>query len=200
MLTKCGSSVMNKEKAIKIFKSSGGLMEGHFVLTSGRHSPSYFQCAKVLQYPEYLSLFANELTKKFESIEIETVISPAVGGIVIGTEVGRQLGVRTIFSERKDGKMILRRGFSVKTGEKILIVEDVITTGGSVKEVQQLVEQSGGEIVGVTTIVDRSNGVVKLHKNQFTILMMEVISYADDELPDSLKKIPIEKPGSRELK
>ncbi len=191
---------MNKEKAIKIFKSSGALMEGHFVLTSGRHSPSYFQCAKVLQYPEYLSLFANELTKKFESIEIETVISPAVGGIVIGTEVGRQLGVRTIFSERKDGKMILRRGFSVKTGEKILIVEDVITTGGSVKEVQQLVEQSGGEIVGVTTIVDRSNGVVKLHKNQFTILMMEAISYADDELPDSLKKIPIEKPGSRELK
>jgi len=200
MLTKCGSSVMNKEKAIKIFKSSGALMEGHFVLTSGRHSPSYFQCAKVLQYPEYLSLFANELTKKFESIEIETVISPAVGGIVIGTEVGRQLGVRTIFSERKDGKMILRRGFSVKTGEKILIVEDVVTTGGSVKEVQQLVEQSGGEIVGVTTIVDRSNGVVKLHKNQFTILMMEAISYADDELPDSLKKIPIEKPGSRELK
>jgi orotate phosphoribosyltransferase len=191
---------MNKEKAIKIFKSSGALMEGHFVLTSGRHSPSYFQCAKVLQYPEYLSLFANELTKKFESIEIETVISPAVGGIVIGTEVGRQLGVRTIFSERKDGKMILRRGFSVKTGEKILIVEDVVTTGGSVKEVQQLVEQSGGEIVGVTTIVDRSNGVVKLHKNQFTILMMEAISYADDELPDSLKKIPIEKPGSRELK
>jgi orotate phosphoribosyltransferase len=191
---------MNKEKAIKIFKSSGALMEGHFVLTSGRHSSSYFQCAKVLQYPEYLSLFANELTKKFESIEIETVISPAVGGIVIGTEVGRQLGVRTIFSERKDGKMILRRGFSVKTGEKILIVEDVVTTGGSVKEVQQLVEQSGGEIVGVTTIVDRSNGVVKLHKNQFTILMMEAISYADDELPDSLKKIPIEKPGSRELK
>ncbi len=191
---------MNKEKVVEIFMSSGALMEGHFLLTSGRHSPSYFQCAKVLQYPKYLSLFANELTKKFESIEIETVISPAVGGIVIGTEVGRQLGVRTIFSERKDGKMTLRRGFSVKTGEKILIVEDVITTGSSVKEVQQLVEQSGGEIVGVTTIVDRSNGVVKLHKNQFTILMMEAISYVENELPDSLKKIPIEKPGSRELK
>ena len=191
---------MNKERVIEIFKSSGALMDGHFILTSGRHSPSYFQCAKVLQYPKYLTLFASQLITQFQSIAIDTVISPAVGGIVIGTEVGRQLGVRTIFSERKNGKMTLRRGFSVITGEKILIVEDVITTGGSVKEVQRLVELKGGEIVGVATIVDRSNGVVKLHKNQFTVLMMRAISYAEDELPDSLKNIPIEKPGSRELK
>lgn len=191
---------MNKERVIEIFKSSGALMDGHFILTSGRHSPSYFQCAKVLQYPKYLTLFASQLLTQFQSIAIDTVISPAVGGIVIGTEVGRLLGVRTIFSERKNGKMTLRRGFSVITGEKILIVEDVITTGGSVKEVQRLVELKGGEIVGVATIVDRSNGVVKLHKNQFTVLMMRAISYAEDELPDSLKNIPIEKPGSRELK
>ena len=111
---------------LQIFKSTGALLEGHFVLTSGRHSATYFQCAKVLQYPEYLTLFGREITDYFEDYDIDTVISPAIGGVVIGTEVGRQLGVKTIFTERKDGEMKLRRGFEIEEGENILIVEDVI--------------------------------------------------------------------------
>jgi orotate phosphoribosyltransferase len=188
---------MDKSTITDIFIKTEALMKGHFILTSGRHSPTYFQCAKVLQYPEYLTLFAEELIEQFKGLDINSVISPAVGGIVIGTEIGRQLGLRTIFTERKDGIMKLRRGFEVKAGEKFLIVEDVITTGGSIKEVIALVEHNGGVVVGVTTIVDRSNGKVKLHKNQKTLLEMEAISYAEEEIPESLKSIPIKKPGSR---
>ena len=108
---------MDKNDLIQIFKSTGALLEGHFVLTSGRHSPTYFQCAKVLQYPEYLTLFGREIADYFEDYNIDTVISPAIGGVVIGTEVGRQLGVKTIFTERKNGKMKLRRGFEIEKGE-----------------------------------------------------------------------------------
>jgi orotate phosphoribosyltransferase len=185
---------------LDIFKSTGALLEGHFILTSGRHSRSYFQCAKVLQYPEYLTAFSVMIADEFESKEPDLIISPAVGGIVLGTEVGTQLGSRTIFAERKNGKMIIRRGFEISSNEKVLIVEDVITTGGSVKEVINLVEKSGGEIIGVGVLVDRSDGHAKLHKHQYSIIKMDAISYGDDEVPESLTKIPIKKPGSRYLK
>ena len=140
------------------------------------------------------------LFRSFKEIEIEAVISPAVGGIVIGTEVGRQLGVKTIFAERQNGKMTLRRGFSIKDGEKIFLVEDVVTTGGSVKEVMKVVETHGGEVVGVGLVVDRSGGSVYLHKNQFAVTSQTTVSYAPDEIPEDLKQIPIEIPGSRRLK
>ena len=190
---------MTSDNYIKIFKESGALLEGHFVLTSGRHSSSYFQCAKVLQYPKYLEMFSNEIASYFKDFEIDLVVSPAVGGIVIGTEVGRIMKKRTIFAEREDGKMRFRRGFNIKEKEKILIVEDVITTGGSVKEVMQLIEKSGGVIEGVGVIVDRSSGAVVLHQNQISLASLEVKSYNLNEIPAELASIPIEKPGSRSL-
>ena len=190
---------MTSDDYIKIFKESGALLEGHFVLTSGRHSSSYFQCAKVLQYPKYLEMFSNEIASHFQSFEIDLVVSPAVGGIVIGTEVGRAMKKRTIFAEREDGKMRFRRGFNIKEKEKILIVEDVITTGGSIKEVIQLIENSGGVVEGVGVIVDRSSGSVILHQNQLSLASLEVKSYNLNEIPAELASIPIEKPGSRSL-
>ena len=191
---------MDNKEYLNIFRKPGALMEGHFVLTSGRHSRSYFQCAKVLQYPQYLNLFSKIISDHFKTFDVNTVISPAVGGIVIGTRVGGDLDKRTIFAERENGEMVLRRGFSISPGEKVLVVEDVITTGGSVKEVMQVVEELGGQVVGVGIIVDRSNGNIILHDNQFSIVKLEVESFAENEIPEDLAKMPIQKPGSRSLK
>ena len=190
---------MNSDSYIKMFKDSGALLEGHFVLTSGRHSPSYFQCAKLLQHPKYLESLSSAIANHFISEEIDFVISPAVGGIVLGTEIGRILKKRTIFAERQSGQMTLRRGFEIRSNEKALVVEDVVTTGGSVKEVMNLVELYGGSICGVGVIVDRSNGSVNLHENQLSLASLEVKSYDPSELPSSLANIPIQKPGSRSL-
>ena len=190
---------MNSEEYIKIFKDSGALLDGHFILTSGRHSTSYFQCAKLLQYPKYLELFSKNIADHFKENEIDLVVSPAIGGIVLGTEVGRLLRKRTVFAERVDGEMKLRRGFEIKTNEKILIVEDVITTGGSVKEVMRLVQSFGADIIGVGVIVDRSSGSVVLHENQLSLASLEVKSYDSSDVPSELASIPVQKPGSRSL-
>lgn len=187
----------NDEQILSIFRSSEALLEGHFVLTSGRHSRTYFQCAKVLQHPEYLTAFSIMIADEFESINPDVVISPAIGGVVLGTEVGTQLGSRTIFAERKAGKMVIRRGFEIKPGEKVLVVEDVITTGGSVREVIDLVKEVKGEIVGVGVLVDRSNGSVDLHSNQYSIIKLNAESFDNSRLPLDLARIPIQKPGSR---
>ncbi|MBE77307.1 MAG: orotate phosphoribosyltransferase [Candidatus Marinimicrobia bacterium] len=188
---------MNNKEIINIFKDTGALLDGHFILTSGRHSPSYFQCARVLQNPKYLTKFANMISSHFEESKIEAVISPAIGGVVLGTEVGRILNVKTIFAERKNGQMCIRRGFNIDPGQKILVVEDVVTTGGSVKEVMNQVVKHRGDIAGVGVMVDRSNGTVNLHQNQFSIIALEAISYAPSEVPDSLSSISVQKPGSR---
>ena len=190
---------MIKTEIIEIFKNTKALLEGHFILTSGKHSPSYFQCAKLLQYPGYLSKFANLIAQNFRNNDIDAVISPAIGGIVLGTEVGRILDAKTIFAERKNGKMCIRRGFEVHEGQNILVIEDVITTGGSVQEVMNEVKKMGGVISGVGVLVDRSNGSVKLHQNQFSIIELQAVSYHPDNVPDSLKKIPVQKPGSRKI-
>ena len=184
---------------MQIFKETNALLEGHFILTSGLHSPNYFQCAKVLQYPRYLHLFAGEIAKHFEYSEIELVIAPAVGGIVVGTEVGRMLGARTIFAERENGVMSLRRGFEIKKGERVLVVEDVVTTGGSVEEVIALVRNAGAHVVGVGYIVDRSNGKVQFDAKTFAVLEMDVVTYREEAMPDTLRSIPVSKPGSRGL-
>ncbi len=189
---------MNNKEILDIFRNTGALLNGHFILTSGRHSPSYFQCARVLQYPEYLTHFASMIAEHFKETEIETVISPAIGGVVLGTEVGRILNVQTIFAERKDGEMCIRRGFGIDPGQNILVIEDVITTGGSVKEVMDQVINQEGNIVGVGVMVDRSNGTVSLHENQFSIIALEATSYESDEVPDSLSAMPVQKPGSRD--
>ena len=187
-------------QVLDIFRETGALLQGHFILTSGRHSASYFQCAKVLQYPEHLQLFANEIVNYFRDLSIDLVISPAVGGIVLGTEVGRQLNVQTIFTERESGVMTLRRGFEILAGNNVLVVEDVVTTGGSVQEVMNVAIKAGANIVGVGVLVDRSGGAVKLHDNQFCVTELEVVSYGADEVPEKLASIPILKPGSRSLK
>lgn len=190
---------MENEEFKEIFRKSGALLEGHFILTSGFHSPQYFQCAKVLQYPEYNQLFSSLIAGRFQNKKIDVVISPAVGGIVLGTEIGRQLNCRTIFAEREGGEMRLRRGFEIIKGENVLICEDVVTTGGSVFEVIELVKKSGGEITGVGFIVDRSNGEVNFGYEQYSLVKMDVVKFSENEIPEWLEKIPVTKPGSRNL-
>lgn len=186
-----------KDQVLDIFRETKALLEGHFLLTSGLHSPQYFQCARVLQYPKYLHLFAGEIAKHFEYSDIEVVISPAIGGIVVGTEVGRMLRARTMFGERKEGKMELRRGFELHPGERVLVVEDVVTTGGSVFEVAELVKKGDAKLAGVGYIVDRSNGRIKFDAKYFAVLQMDVVAYKPDECPLCKEGIPFVKPGSR---
>ncbi len=188
---------LSHKEILNLFERSEALLQGHFILTSGKHSPNYFQCAKVLQYPEFLTLLCWDISDHFKTKGIDVVISPAIGGVVVGTEVGRQLNVKTIFAERKEGQMMLRRGFELKKGEKVLVVEDVITTGGSVKEVIDIVKEHGAEVCGVACIVDRSNGKVKLAEDQHCLLPMEVVMHEPDSCPLCEEKKPLIKPGSR---
>ena len=186
---------MNKD-FIKIFEETQALMHGHFILSSGLHSDTYFQCAKVLQYPKYLSMFGEILSNHFSHLEIDRVISPAIGGIVLGTEVGRQLNKKTIFSERLEGNMKLRRGFNINENEKILIIEDVRSSGGSIKEVIDLIDQFKGNVVGVGVIVDRSLSPVFIHDNFFSITSQKAKIFDKDNIPSELQEIPAIKPGS----
>ena len=186
-----------KEELLQIFRDTNALLDGHFLLTSGLHSTQYFQCAKVLQYPKYLHLLSGEIAKHFELSEIELVISPAIGGIVVGTEVGRMLEARTIFAEREEGSMKLRRGFEIKKGERVLVVEDVVTTGGSVKEIIKLVKGALAKLAGVGYIVDRSNGKTTFNAREFSVLQMEVVTYSPEACPLCKTGSPAVKPGSR---
>ncbi len=190
---------MKKEEILEIFHKTNALLEGHFLLTSGRHSNQYFQCAKVLQYPEHTTNICKIIADNFKDLEIDTVISPAIGGIVVGQEVARQLNKRFIFAERENKNLTLRRGFEIKKDEKALVCEDVVTTGGSVFEVIDIVKANGGKIVGVGMIVDRSNGKVNFGVPQISTLQMEVISYLPEECPMCKEGIPAVKPGSRKL-
>ena len=180
----------------KIFEETEALMQGHFILSSGQHSDTYFQCAKVLQYPKYLSMFGEILSNHFSHLDIDKVISPAIGGIVLGAEVGRQLNKKTIFSERFEGKMKLRRGFNINENEKILIIEDVLSTGGSINEVINLIAQFKGNVVGVGVIVDRSLSPAFIHDNFFSITSQKAKIFDKDNIPSELQGIPAIKPGS----
>ena len=190
---------MTKDRVLQIFKDTGALLDGHFQLTSGLHSSQYFQCAKVLQYPQHTELLCGEIAARFRNSKVDLVIAPALGGIVVGQEVGRQLGVRTMFTERKDGTMQLRRGFEIRAGEQVLVCEDVVTTGGSVFEVINIVNEQGGVVAGVGYIVDRSGGNVKFDDgdSQFATLQMDVVTYQPTACPLCKQNIPITKPGSR---
>ena len=191
---------MTESEILNIFKKSGALLTGHFLLTSGRHSDRYFQCAKVLQYPEYTETLCKMIADNFRNTEIDTVIAPAIGGLVVGQEVARQLNKRFIFAEREDKKLNLRRGFTLEENEKVLVCEDVVTTGGSVFEVIEIVKNSNANVVGVGFIVDRSNGKVNFGFSQFSTLKMEVVSYQPDECPLCREDIELVKPGSRKVK
>lgn len=197
---------MTGKDILKIFKSKRALLKGHFLLSSGLHSDTYLQCALVLQYPSLAEKLARLLVKKFLSTyqlinlsTVTTVVSPALGGIIIGQEVARVLGCRAIFTERENGKMTLRRGFQIKKGEKILVVEDVVTTGGSTQEVIDVVKNAGGKIVGVATLVDRSGGKIKFDYPLVSLLKLEIENYQPQECPLCKKNVPLVKPGSRKV-
>lgn len=188
---------LSTEEIKKIFIDSGALLEGHFRLTSGRHSDRYIQCARVLMEPNYTAALCGHLAEAFKNEAVDLVVGPAMGGIVISYEMARQLGVPSLFTERVDGKMTIRRNFTIEPGQKVLVVEDVVTTGGSVKEVIDIVRENGGIVVGVALLVDRSNGKVDLGARVEACLSMDVKSYEADECPLCKAGLPIIKPGSR---
>jgi orotate phosphoribosyltransferase len=192
---------MEKQNILDIFLETNALLNGHFLLTSGRHSNQYFQCALVLQYPEYNELICKKIADYFKDYEIDVVISPAIGGIIVGQEVARLMNKKSIFAEREDKKLVLRRGFNIEEGKKYLVCEDVVTTGGSVFEVMEIVRNQGGIVAGVGFLVDRSNNKVQFGVPQFSTLQLEVVSYAAEECPLCIEnKISVVKPGSRKIK
>ncbi len=188
---------MKKEEIFRIFKENNAILEGHFKLTSGRHSEQYLQCALVLQDPAATSLLTTELIKKLPPEKIDIVIGPALGGVTIAYEIARQLGAKALFAERENGAMTLRRGFKIPKGSRVLVAEDVITTGGSVLEVAEVVKQHGVSVVGIVSLVDRSNGKADLGYPYYSLLSMEVVSYSEQECPLCAAGVPVIKPGSR---
>lgn len=185
---------MKPSEVLKIFKEKGALLEGHFKLSSGLHSAKYLQCALVLQHPHIAEKLGRELASKFKTKKIDAVVSPAIGGLIIGQEVTRALNARAIFCEREEGVMKLRRGFQIKKDERFLVIEDVITTGGTTKEVIELVKRSGGKIAGVGAIIDRSLGG-NIRKK--ALLKLDIRTYPEKTCPLCKKSISLEKPGSK---
>ncbi len=190
---------LNENEILEIFKKTDALLDGHFLLTSGMHSNVYFQCAKVLQYQEYIEELCSIIADEYCDKKIDTVIAPAIGGLVVGQEVARQLNKRFIFAEREDKKLTLRRGFSISEGEKILICEDVVTTGGSVFEVIDIVKENNAEVAGIGFIVDRSNGKVDFDCRQISAVKLDVKSFPPEECPLCKEDLELVKPGSREI-
>ncbi len=188
---------MNKNEILDIFRETGVMLEGHFLLTSGRHTNRYMQCAKLFQRAQISERFSKQLAAKFSDVDI--VAGPAIGGIILAYEVSRQIGVPNIFAERENGKMSLRRGFKIDKGARVLVVEDVVTTGGSVREVIDLIRNLGGAVAGVGCIVDRSNGDVDFGVPFEAVLSMEVISYLPEKCPLCKQGSAPVKPGSRGL-
>lgn len=184
---------------LDVFKKSEALLDGHFLLTSGKHSAQYMQCAQVLQYPDRAAILAEGLASQFRELGIQTVIGPATGGILVAHEVARTLGVRSLFTERENGVMRLRRGFTLSPGERVLVVEDVITTGGSVREVLAVVQEFGATALGVGVLVDRTGGKVDFEVSQCSIIQLNIQAFAAEECPLCAQGIPAVKPGSRKV-
>lgn len=191
---------MTEDEVLSEFRSCGALLEGHFKLSSGRHSAHYLQCARVLMNPERggrLALaLAQKLPREIRS-RVDVVVSPAMGGIIIGHEMGRALGKDALFLERPDGRFQLRRGFALEPGAKVLMVEDVVTTGLSSREAIDAVSREGGEVIAEVALVDRSNGEADLGVPFYPLIDINFPTYADDEVPEALAAIEITKPGSR---
>jgi orotate phosphoribosyltransferase len=188
---------MTQDEVLKVFRDSGALLEGHFILRSGLHSRQFFQCALALQQMPVVEKLGAALAAKVKTLGAVTVVAPAMGGLVIGQEVARQLGVRFIFVEKEDGKLVLRRGFKIAPGEKIVVIEDVVTKGGRVQETIDIVRANGGTVAGVAMVVDRSNGATKLGVPMFSLIALQVETFEADKLPPDLAKIPAVKPGSK---
>src|SRR5437588_3799333 len=188
---------MTETEILDIFKQTGALLQGHFVLRSGLHSRQFFQCALALQQMPTVEKLGAALAQKVRSLGAQTVLSPAMGGLVIGQEVARQLGVRFIFLEKEEGKLALRRGFKIAAGEKILVVEDVVTKGGRVQESIDAIHAQTGKTVGVAMIVDRSGGGVDFGLPTFSLLSLKVEAFEANQLPPDLAATPAAKPGSK---
>jgi orotate phosphoribosyltransferase len=189
---------MTQEEVLNIFRDTGALLEGHFILRSGLHSREFFQCALALQQMPLVEKLGRALSDRVEKFEAVTVIAPALGGLVIGQEVARHRRARFIFAEKdENGKLALRRGFKIERGEKILVIEDVVTRGGRVQETIDIVHANGGYVVGVAAVVDRSNGEVKFGVPFMRLLSLKVEAFEPDKLPPDLKGIPAVKPGSK---
>lgn len=188
---------MNTQEALDLFRSTGALLDGHFILRSGLHSRQFFQCALALQHMPTVERFGAALAAKVRPLKVQTVISPAMGGLVIGQEVARQLGVRFIFVEKEDGRLVLRRGFKISPNESCLVVEDVVTQGGRVRETMEIVRQHHGLVSGVAMLVDRSGGTVNLGVPTASLIRLNVEAFPGDKLPADLAAIPATKPGSK---
>lgn len=188
----------NPESVLTHFRESDALLEGHFILSSGLHSPKYLQCARALQYPADAAAYGLAIAKHFLDRGVETVCSPAIGGLVIGYEVARAMNVRFIWTERQNGEMVLRRGFRIREGERMIVVEDVITTGGSTRECISAIEGHGAEVVGAASIIDRSGGTADVGVPLASLVEMEVPGYRPEECPLCIAgEIEAVKPGSR---
>ncbi len=192
-----GKMRLSESEIKEIFVKSGALLEGHFRLTSGRHSNRYIQCARVLMEPKYTEALCSHLAESFREEKVDLVIGPAMGGIVISYEMARQLGVPSLVTERVEGKMTLRRNFAIEPGQRVLVVEDVVTTGGSVLEVVDIVREAGGEVAGIALLVDRTGGKIDLGARLEACLSMNVESWEADACPLCKDGVPVVKPGSR---
>ena len=189
---------MNPDSVLDLFRSRGALLEGHFILTSGLHSTGYLQCALVLQHPAAAETLGRALAEKVKAAghAVDVVLSPAMGGLIIGHEVGRALGVRAIFAERQDGALTLRRGFRLETGERVLVVEDVVTTGKSTLETVAVAEQAGATVSAAASIINRGGGDA-LSIPYVSLAEARFPTFAADAVPDHLRGVPAVKPGSR---
>jgi len=185
---------MNAEEIIDLLKKSGVIMEGHFLLTSGRHSDRFLQCSQLLQYPEHAATICRQMAEPYQNKEVETVIGPAMGGVILAYETARSLNARALFTEPSEGRMILRRGFSIKPKEKVLVVEDAITTGGSVQKVLDLLQVLRAEVVGVSIMIDRTGGKIDFGVPASFLLTVEIESYEADNCPLCLEGIALQKP------
>ena len=193
--------MLSYNDSLKILKETNALLEGHFILSSGLHSDQYVQCAMLLSHPEKAQLICSSLSEKIKENfkDIDIILSPAIGGIVVGYEIGRQLKVRTMFAERLSKKLELRRGFNLEKNSNVLIIEDVITTGKSALECSEIVRNSSANLLGYACIIDRSNDNLLIEDKIISQIKIEIPIYNNDNLPENLKKIPVKKPGSRNL-
>ena len=193
--------MLSYKESLKILKETDALLEGHFILSSGLHSEKYIQCAQLLSKPKKAKFICESLAEKIRKNfkKIDLLLSPAVGGIVIGYEIGRILNIETIFAERVNETFFLRRGFKINKGQKVLILEDVITTGKSILECSNLTTKAGGEIVGYACLIDRSAGTTNIDKKIISQVEIQIPTYSEENLPKHLKGIKAIKPGSRNL-
>ena len=190
---------MTNEERLELFKKSGAFLEGHFLLSSGLHSPQYVEKFRVLEYPEYTEKLCLDIAEAFKNDKIELVIGPMTGGIILAHEVAKALKVKSMFTERVDNVMALRRGFNFTKGTRILLVEDIVTTGGSIFEVIELIKSLQGEVIGVGYLVDRSGGKVNFGVKQYPLVSLDIVTYSQENCPLCKANINLVKPGSKKL-